>query len=405
MKIINLILLSSLFFMVACSETPVISVDENERTKEDNTDNNSIVHYPSSTKSIEEATKVFEFRGYVGTSPITLSLNLEDEDNITGTYSYDKYSKPINLKGEYVSCKNCGAEGLDCQKLVLAETAEDGGRAEWVFECFDHQLYDYPHMTNAIKGEWKNTESRHRISLIGDSSSDYLEPNSQFIFESEEQANQFFGYHEIHNRQVADKKFYVFAKDYSLQYEHMLPAGITLYEFNGDVVEYVLDDQNNFVKGEEQFSMFDLPTKKVSNEIMVCVFDEMDASRLFTGSYMVWLSELKEYDYYVQDEHSWLLSKSGSVLGYYLTNQLPFYAEPSDKSEIVFNSEVGEDAFIHIRDIQFKNLEYWAQVELEFYTNIPCSDEVVEPKPSQKGWIKLYNNDGELNIYHYSGGC
>ena len=137
------------------------------------------------------------------------------------------------VTGEFITCSDCGGEGLPCDHLKLHESTDDSN-ASWYFECFLDQTYNYPNLYRAINGTWEDDNSKYSIGLISSSSADYLEPNSKLVFESEANANDFFSKHIIHNNQIDHKRFYVFPKDHN-QYDQPLPVGIKLSVFEGDI--------------------------------------------------------------------------------------------------------------------------------------------------------------------------
>ena len=130
------------------------------------------------------------------------------------------------------------------------------------------------------------------------------------------------------------------------------------------------------------------------------------------------IKELNKLGWYLLGDCKQIKQNSGKVLGYH-----PRYKENPQSAEDRYPINVyktqddskkpilvvsGEDGHFLIEDVIFFNDEYWINITYQYYTEIPCTDEKVAPKPSIKGWIKLYDSKSLLKskvLQHYVRGC
>ena len=399
--------------------TMFISCSSKENNKQNNEELNSEeFDLISSEEEIIESEEIssdkiskseYEFKGYIGSSLVNIKFTLNPDQTVKGVYQYDKYKTDIHIEGKYINCSDCGGEGTSCNHLELFESVDNKLSGSWYFECFDSYIYDYPNHGNSIlSGIWVDDTSKHRIALIPSVSEKYLEPNSGFVFDSKEQADNFFEINKIHERKVEGKKFYIFAKNSENQYEKPLPIGIELGKIEGmEPTVFKLNKSNMFENEyEDAFSVFDLPVEKISSESYAVVLSQLSRFYITDGYYSINVSDLNEMGYYVLCEHSYLLNKNGNVLGFFpVIDSFKMYKKPTTKSEVSFTEADEDKGHLDILEIKNVNLEYWAKVRFNYYTNVPCSEEVREPKPSVEGWAKFYDNKDELTIRYYPGGC
>lgn len=354
----------------------------------------------------EGKNEIFEFKGYIGKSPIVLNIMVDEQQKVSGSYFYEKYNKEIELQGVLVLCNDCGGEGTSCDHLLLHEYIDNKKGAQWYFDCFDSQCYNYPKLYHSIEGVWEDELTSHYMALISKESTEYLEPNSKLLFNSKTEANTFFSKHKIHNNEIENKRFYIFANDPAKQYDQPLPNGIELNIFEGDISTYYLNENGKFENDYNSFPISELSSKKLTNEIFTYVFEGFNKYNVYANTSYISLEQLENFGYYIQDEHSWLISNSGNVMGYFPeSGKINFYQKPNINSKIIFKEAKESLGFIKIVNIELHNLEYWAKVKFEYYTNVPCSEEIRESKPSVEGWIKLYDNNNNLTIRHTPGGC
>lgn len=406
----RLLLFIPFLFLFSCSNNE--SAKEEKENSEDSKSRiselseNRVESIESGSLKKDENIKSYEFYGYIDTYTVVVHLSIDEEKNVEGNYYYKKYKEEIKLKGKFEYCEYCGGEATPCEHLELYEYVDNEKGAKWYFECFDAQIYNYPDLYRSLNGTWEDDSTLHKVSLISSQTTQYLEPNSRLVFNSKDESDKFFKKHQIHNNQIENKRFYVFAIDHDQQYEHPLPLGLELNQFNGDISTYYLNDEDVFENDYNSIPLSELNRKKISSEKVTYVFNELNDDKLTYNDLSISLSELESKGYYVQDEHSWLISNSGSVMGYYPTHdQINFYEKPSSKSKVIFTEASESLGFIKILDIQLHNMEYWAKARFEYYDHVPCSEEIREPLPAVDGWIKLYDKQNKLAITYYSGGC
>ena len=130
------------------------------------------------------------------------------------------------------------------------------------------------------------------------------------------------------------------------------------------------------------------------------------------------VKELNKLGWYLLGNCQLLKQHSGKVLGYYprfkenptsADDKYPINVykthDDSKKPILIVGGEAG---YFLVEDVVYLNREYWVKITHDYYTGIPCTDEKIAPRPSVKGWIKLYDIGRLLKskvLFHYARGC
>ena len=120
-----------------------------------------------------------------------------------------------------------------------------------------------------------------------------------------------------------------------------------------------------------------------------------------------WLSEkeIEEKDFKVENWKDFLISKTGSLLGYFANDPgLNLRALPSKDSDLILTFK--GDLFEIKPTAQAEG--NWVKVKVIKYKEHPCvselnQEELIEEK--FEGWIKLIDDNGSPNVWYYSRGC
>ncbi len=355
--------------------------------------------------------------GFIGDYEITVKL-LQSKAFISGIYYYNKYKKGINLIGKIENCEECRDGG--CDNVTFTEKNEKGSATiEWYFECLDNLEGEYS--SDHIEGVWTDlkNEIKYRIVLLKESSSKYLHPESKMIFETKNMADVFFKKHQFLNNQIFGKRFYLLAKNNEKQEEQPLPTGLPIRIFDSfEGSEYTVVKNFKLVNDYDTLQLLEaLPFhNEIGYEIKAFLFNKITPFSV-SDQYgtTIELTELDKKKYYMLDELKWLIDNSDRVFGYFPSDQkvndeyvvsvVSIYSEPNLKSKILIKNGTEDEGFFKVREAKLVNMEYWALVEFKYHSILPCTDTEVEPKPTVKGWIKIYENEGNIVLDHYSRGC
>lgn len=149
--------------------------------------------------------------------------------------------------------------------------------------------------------------------------------------------------------------------------------------------------------------------KQIGYEIWAITYFERKNGfvRIVDKNVDYWLSEkeIEDKDFKVENWKNFLISNTGSLLGYYANDPgLNLRLLPSKDSDLIltFNGDLFE-----IKPTAQAEGN-WVKVEVIKYKEHPCvsdlnQNELIEEKFD--GWIKLVNDNGSPNVWYYSRGC
>lgn len=124
-----------------------------------------------------------------------------------------------------------------------------------------------------------------------------------------------------------------------------------------------------------------------------------------SGYYWLKLAEIRQQGFKAVSWMDFLVTHSGSVLGYYANEPgLRVRKEPDANSEVI-GSVRGELFEIKLTG---ETSGQWAKVRIKKYKDHPCNtspDEKDNLEYISEGWLKVLNDTGVPNIWHYTRGC
>ena len=168
------------------------------------------------------------------------------------------------------------------------------------------------------------------------------------------------------------------------------------------------------IQGED----FDVPYDKffpknteIGYEVKTFIFENVGPTVIHSAfhdmsAFRIEIEEIEKLGYHLEDEINWVIRKSDDEFGFFPTNEeLMIYEKTDSLSSVVLDLDNAQEGRIAVRDAKLVGSDWWGRVEYIYYDQVPCSDEVLIPKPTVSGWIRLYNNQGDLTLDHYSRGC
>ena len=400
------------WFVFGCSseETPLVAVVNDEAP---------VSKVIDSTTKNESAivNDTLNYKGFIGDAAIAAQIIIcrsdsysEFKDSVYGWYKYDLYHDAIQLTGVY----GC----LDWCSMDLYEQVNGDSTGKWELDA------DY--LAESMKGTWKDpsTGKKAPIVLKNTASSIYLHPKAKTFFSSEEASEDFFRKHIVYNQDMRYKRFYLLANtttgdftyDSDKQYNFPLPVGLRLLFDNAD---YYSDGPINIaedwrIQGED----FDVPYDslfpkytEIGYEVNTFIFENVEPTVIYSvmhnmSAFRLKIKDIEKLGYHLEDEISWLIRNSESVFGFFpnFENQI-IYEKSDNESSVILELDNAQEGHIAVREAKLVGSDWWGRVEYIYYETVPCTEEELIPKPTVSGWMKLYNDEGELTLDHYSRGC
>ena len=149
--------------------------------------------------------------------------------------------------------------------------------------------------------------------------------------------------------------------------------------------------------------------KQIDYEIWAITYFERKNGfvRIVEGNVDFWLSEneIEEKNFKIENWKNFLISNTGSLLGYYANDPgLNLRVLPSKNSDLILTLK-GDLFEITPTDQSEGN---WVKVKVMKYKEHPCvsdlnQEELIEYK--LEGWLKLVDENGSPNVWYYSRGC
>lgn len=399
---------------IGCSTNEVPEDTVSEIIEGDLVKRSSKANEESSTISFNDT---LDFKGYVGDAAVTVQLIIYSSrsysdftDSVSGTYSYDAYNSPIVLKGSY-SC-------LDWCNMELREVVKGKSTGLWSLEPNN--------LAENIKGVWKDPKSGKKAAIVlkNIESSTYLHPEAKTLFATKSAGEAFFKKHDVYKKDMRFKRFYLLANataenssyDEFKQYDFPLPMGLRLFFDNAEAYsDGPITVQKNWrIKGVgfdvDYDSLFPKRTE-ISYEVKTFIFEHVEPTEIYSALYdmrafHIKMRDIEELGYHLQDEISWLIENSDHVFGFFPQMEgMKLYQAADNKSKVILDFEGAQEGRIAVREAKLVGTDWWGKVEYIYYDQVPCSEEVLIPKPTVTGWIRLYDNEGEITLDHYSRGC
>ena len=376
-----------------------------------------------------------DYYGYIGDSAVHLSLDFNYGNLVFGEYFLG--NDKITLRGK--------------------QTDWYGGEIYTVeeFDSLNNKIGVWNGLRLNIENVFKGYLTRvgndetFDIDIAKSSSGIFIHKKSRIPFESESESISFFEKHKFHNQEVGRIGGFIIhdsindVHDGSLK---LLPIGLKIYMHDGgdgftiDVGGEIDEDGNfSFFKddsGYGSFYSFDtviafndygVDIMPIGYEKLTIRFDEIIDKEFLAinnkNNESIYLSidELASNGYHLEGDGSFLIRKSGDVLGFYpssilkgeqdiLNLVLEIKNSPEVEAETILKISESEDGFFEIEEVRNINYSVWAKIKYNYYTEIPCSEDVREAKPSVNGWVLLYHYDEKTYRKHlvfdyYSKGC
>ena len=260
--------------------------------------------------------------------------------------------------------------------------------------------------------------------------SGYLTPLSAVLFQSKEEAEDFYSRHKYIKNASQGKTAILCANENAVG--NYLPKGITVYKRYKDGVGFELEpigsvvhyDRFAFDSTEVTYRVESLmslvhstpvesydgirlagPFRTVSGELyMTNIQDPELAFKLYDLEKMGWHLEGDAY-------HLKETMKVGLDMNYQFSKEFPLkLLNGPHQSELVLGEYVNDDNFyVIIEDVQYLNHDYWLKVKIMSEKSNDYHS-LSNGKLEKTGWIKLYSktsnfNLNSLSLSYYGNGC
>jgi len=396
------------------------SIEDNIDSSEENLyDENGEVDVPINSMDFSQDSNLVTYVGYIGDYPVYVNLGIDYSSNATfigGYYNYGENQKEnrLSLIGratDWYGGDIYTVDEIDGKKDTTGKWTglrmNYNGVFEGLFEAVD-------------------SDASYEIFLVEQNSGKYIEPISKKCFDSKIGADNFFTQHNFtDNLSAFSYSGLIMANSYSEDnFGLLLTDGLSLYQHDGGDgfglekvgeidSEGKLAFNSNSHHGEKVISMNDYPLEEVSigyeeyalRYTRIEDEDYVMLSREGYDEFYLSIHELIENNYHLEDDGYWLKKRSGQVLGYFPTQEyLEIKASQNDDAETLLKVENDEFGFFNVIEVK----DGWINVRFEYHENVPCSDEIREPKPAIEGWVRLYYYEkykSNLTLDFYAKGC
>ena len=359
------------------------------------------------------------FKGFIDDKNVEVILNIHKDNKVSGSYYYEAYKEPITLIGTKIMD--------DYYQEVTYELLE------WEDTMTVNGFWDfYPISPNHVMGDWSNSDKSLSLplELISKDASGYLTPLSAVLFQSKEEAEDFYSRHKYIKNASQGKTAILCANENAVG--NYLPKGITVYKRYKDGVGFELEpigsvvhyDRFAFDSTEVTYRVESLmslvhstpvesydgirlagPFRTVSGELyMTNIQDPELAFKLYDLEKMGWHLEGDAY-------HLKETMKVGLDMNYQFSKEFPLkLLNGPHQSELVLGEYVNDDNFyVIIEDVQYLNHDYWLKVKIMSEKSNDYHS-LSNGKLEKTGWIKLYSktsnfNLNSLSLSYYGNGC
>lgn len=359
------------------------------------------------------------FKGFIDDKAVEVILNIHKDSKVSGSYSYEAYQEPIALIGTKIM--DDYYQEVTYELLEWEDTMSVNGF--WHF---------YPISPNHVIGDWSNFDKSLSLplELISKNASGYLTPLSAVLFQSKEEAEDFYARHKYINNASQGKMSVLCRGDNTVG--DYLPKGITVYnrykegkgfelEPIGSVVHYdrfAFDTTDVTYRVEGLMSLIHStpaesyhgirlvgPSRSISGELyMTNIKDPELAFKLKDLEDMGWHLEGDAY-------HLKETMKVGLDMNHQFSKEYPLrLLKGPRQSELVLGEYVNDDnLYVIIEDVQYLNSDYWLKVKIMSEKSKDYHS-LTNGKLEKTGWIKLYSKTSNftlnsLSLSYYGNGC
>ncbi|MDW3195994.1 MAG: SH3 domain-containing protein [Cytophagales bacterium] len=143
--------------------------------------------------------------------------------------------------------------------------------------------------------------------------------------------------------------------------------------------------------------------KEVGYEVMAISFHQYQDGyiKILPDQASIWASQedLEKLGFRSLCYQEFMAEMSGKVLGFYIEHPLNLRSGPSASHE-----KLETLTFLHEISLTGVHQGQWSQVKVIKLNKERCEGEVIE-EYELEGWIKVIDEEGNLNIWYYTRGC
>lgn len=143
--------------------------------------------------------------------------------------------------------------------------------------------------------------------------------------------------------------------------------------------------------------------KEVGYEVMAISYHQYQDGyiKILPDQASIWasLDDLEKLGFRGLPYQEFMAEVSGKVLGFYIEQPLNLRSGPSASHE-----KLETLTYLHEISLTGKHEGQWSQVRVIKLNEERCEGEVIE-EYELEGWIKVIDEEGNLNIWYYTRGC